>query len=193
MEVLTINHQLILATINTNNIVNLIFTFFMLGLIIYLVIYIGGIVLGIILIILQIAFIPIRFLLIVFRFIGNFTLYLLALIFICYQKITKNGQPKESNYNSNRFFNNQQEYKSKNSNQQSKEQQRTQQNYSYSSNIDSLEKYRKILDVKKGASNEEIKKHYREMVKKYHPDKNHDPQASIKFKEIVNAYEHLIS
>ncbi len=165
----------------------------MLGLFIYLIIYIGRIALGIILIILQIAFIPIRFLFIVFRLIGNFTLYLLALIFICYQKITKKGQKKKNNYYSNSFFSDQQKDNSTNSNQQSKEQQKSQQSYSYSSSTDSLEKYRKILGVKKGDSNEEIKKHYREMVKKYHPDKNHDPQASIKFKEIVNAYEHLVS
>ncbi|EME3582199.1 TPA: J domain-containing protein [Enterococcus faecium] len=50
-----------------------------------------------------------------------------------------------------------------------------------------------MLGVKKGDSNKQIKQQYREMVKKYHPDKNHDPQVSIKFNEIVNAYEHLVS
>jgi len=36
-----------------------------------------------------------------------------------------------------------------------------------------------------------IKKHYRMMALKYHPDKNHEIDTSIKFQEIHDAYEYL--
>lgn len=49
-----------------------------------------------------------------------------------------------------------------------------------------------ILGVAKDASDEEIKKSYRRLAKKYHPDVNKaDKQAEERFKEISEAYEAL--
>ena len=52
--------------------------------------------------------------------------------------------------------------------------------------------YYNILNIDKNASPEEIKKAYRKLAHKYHPDKNQDDKkAEEKFKEINNAYQVL--
>ena len=52
--------------------------------------------------------------------------------------------------------------------------------------------YYEVLGVSKGASADEIKKAYRKLAVKYHPDKNPgDKEAEEKFKEAAEAYSIL--
>ena len=50
----------------------------------------------------------------------------------------------------------------------------------------------KILGVDKGASQDDIRRAYRKLARKYHPDANReDPKAEERFKEVQHAYEIL--
>ena len=52
--------------------------------------------------------------------------------------------------------------------------------------------YYEVLGVSKGASEEEIKKAYKKLARKYHPDMNPgDKEAEEKFKEVNEANEVL--
>jgi molecular chaperone DnaJ len=55
-----------------------------------------------------------------------------------------------------------------------------------------MKDYYKILGVERGASAEEIKKAYRRLAKKYHPDANpNNKEAEERFKEVNEAYQVL--
>lgn len=63
----------------------------------------------------------------------------------------------------------------------------------YSSSLNAY----KILEIEKGATIDEVKKAYRKMAKKYHPDKvihlgkEHQEGAEEKFRQVQDAYEQL--
>ena len=51
-----------------------------------------------------------------------------------------------------------------------------------------MKDYYKTLQVKPKATLKEIKKAYRKLAKKYHPDKTADKDAETRFKEVSIAY-----
>jgi len=51
--------------------------------------------------------------------------------------------------------------------------------------------YYEVLGVPRTADTDELKKSYRRLARKYHPDVNKDPDAEERFKEINEAYEVL--
>lgn len=51
--------------------------------------------------------------------------------------------------------------------------------------------YYEVMGVPRNASDEEIKREFRKLAKLYHPDRNREPGAEDKFKEINEAYQVL--
>lgn len=50
---------------------------------------------------------------------------------------------------------------------------------------------RKVLGVDHGATPDELKKAYRDLSRKFHPDLNSAPEAEVQMKKITTAYEVL--
>jgi curved DNA-binding protein len=51
--------------------------------------------------------------------------------------------------------------------------------------------YYKVLGVERGASDDEVKKAYRRLARKYHPDVSKEKDAKERFQEVAEAYETL--
>ena len=54
-----------------------------------------------------------------------------------------------------------------------------------------MENLYNVLGVAPNASDDEIKKIYRSLAMRYHPDRNDAPGAEVRFKSITKAYEIL--
>lgn len=54
-------------------------------------------------------------------------------------------------------------------------------------------KYYDLFGLSNDASEEDIKRRYRELVKKYHPDRNNSPESNSNFQKITEAYEGLLA
>ena len=63
----------------------------------------------------------------------------------------------------------------------------------FSNNILMSNKYLSILELELCASEEDIKRAYKKLALKYHPDRNQDKDAEEKFKKDVEAYQILIN
>jgi hypothetical protein len=55
-----------------------------------------------------------------------------------------------------------------------------------------LTNYFAILELSPGASDDDVKNAFRHLAKKWHPDRNKDPQSTQRFIEITEAYEYLM-
>jgi len=55
-----------------------------------------------------------------------------------------------------------------------------------------FQRYYRILGITQASGEEEVKRAYRRLAKKYHPDVNPDPAATQKFIDATQAYERVI-
>ena len=177
-------------------IVAIISMLFAISFFIVLGIYLFSLVWQLIYPIIKIIYIPIQLIFLIGLTLVKFSIYVLTFIYIMYQKSTQTDQNKRTNFYSDTYHRekktDQSKWHQENKNKTNKTQEDFYKNYTCTQTYnDPLTKYRQILGLNKEDNQKEIKRRYRDLVKKYHPDKNSDPSANIKFKEIVDAYEHL--
>ena len=55
-----------------------------------------------------------------------------------------------------------------------------------------MDHYFAVLELPSGASDNDIKKAYRRLARKYHPDVSKEPDAEERFLEITEAYDYLL-
>ena len=76
---------------------------------------------------------------------------------------------------------------------QTTQKQQTRKNTAKSPSTKKTSTYYTILNIEKNATSEEIRKAFKTMAKKYHPDHNSSPNASVQFRKIKEAYDTLIN
>jgi len=63
--------------------------------------------------------------------------------------------------------------------------------YQKAKQLSTFPNYYDILGISKNATQKEIKNQYRQLVKKWHPDKSNEADAEKKMSKIIRAYEIL--
>ena len=56
-----------------------------------------------------------------------------------------------------------------------------------------MNNYYEILGVSQTASDQEVKKAYRDLIQKYHPDKNQNDPKALEFTELLNEAYSVLS
>lgn len=188
----------------TNIVLNVIGFLILLGIIIRLVIYLGTIAIGLFIILFELMMVPIMLVWTVLKMILWPAIFLCGLIINVISKLFNINLPSKSTSNGNEYekfkqSNYQYEQKYSNKDESFNHEQSTNSNKSYKQSyqgeafysVDPLEEFRNVLGVTKNSTSEEIKKQYRILSKKYHPDINDSSNAGEQFKKIVEAYENL--
>lgn len=170
---------------------NIVVLLFMLGMIVGLFIYIFDILLNL----LKLAMIPFMFIFTVLIWIFNIFIFIFGIILLPIMFFIELLFPKKDKNDSNthQYKDTNTNYKNNSDNLGNNKQKTNTKQFDQQTNFDELDYYYYVLGLEKGASKEEIKKAYRSKVMQYHPDRNKDDNASLKYQEIVSAYEQLLN
>ncbi len=110
-------------------------------------------------------------------------LMIFAIVFGVIYFVNKIGDKKEDKYRTKQEFNQKQDYKYGGHNADSTQTDKT---------PSWLKQYYDLLEIPTNASKEQIKKAYKNLAKKYHPDLNQSAEAQKRFIEIQTAYQVIV-